>query len=236
VAVFRRAIELDPERADSHCNLRKHIVEFRRLPRRWPVFAGHWRYGLIMPWPIWAWSGAAHAGSCREAEASCQSVLAIDPASAAAISLLGELRADHGQFSEAEELFKRAIAIDPAFAFGVFQHRDQSKNDSHDTAWLEGTEALLAMSLPLRHEMSLRYALGKYFDDVKQYDQAFSSYRQANELTKRYGSRYDRSGLTERVDRTIKSFDAEQIRRYQSRGNASDRPVFIVACQGQEPH
>jgi hypothetical protein len=84
------------------------------------------------------------------------------------------------------------------------------------------------MSLPLRHEMSLRYALGKYFDDVKQYDQAFSSYRQANELTKRYGSRYDRSGLTERVDRTIKSFDAEQIRRYQSRGNASDRPVFIV--------
>jgi tetratricopeptide (TPR) repeat protein len=167
-------------------------------------------------------------GHAADAEASCQAVLAIEPASAAALSLLGELHADHGQFSEAEELFKKAIAVDPDFAFAYFSIATNRKMTREDRAWLKGTEALLARSLPLRHEISLRYALGKYFDDVKQYDEAFGSYRQANELTRRYGSRYDRAGLAERVDRVIKDFDAAQIRQFQSGGNPSERPVFIV--------
>jgi hypothetical protein len=48
----------------------------------------------------------------------------------------------------------------------------------------DGAEALLARRLPLGHEIRLRFALGKYFDDVGQYDDAFSHFRQANELTK----------------------------------------------------
>ena len=229
VAVFRRAIELDPARADSHCNLGNVLFEFRRFAE---AVASFRRALALQPDNALAHLGLGAAlrmqGDAAGAEASCQAVLAIDAASAAAISLLGELRADHGQFSEAEELFKRAIAIDPVFAFAYFSIATNRKMTRNDTAWLQGTEALLAKPLPLRHEISLRYALGKYFDDVKQFDEAFASYRQANELTKRYGSRYDRSGLTERVDRIIKGFDAERIRRYQSRGNASERPVFIV--------
>ena len=67
---------------------------------------------------------------------------------------------------------------------------------SDDTAWLQGVQGLLAKPLPLGHEISLRYALGKYFDDVGQYDEAFSNYRQANELSKRYGASYNRAKLT----------------------------------------
>jgi tetratricopeptide (TPR) repeat protein len=229
VAVFRRAIELDPARAESHCNLGNVLFEFRRFAEAVASF----RRALALQ-PDYALGhlglGAAlrMQGHAADAEASCQAVLAIDPASAAALSLLGELRADRGQFSEAEELFQRAIAIDPDFAFAYFSIATNRKMTRDDTAWLKGTEALLAKRLPLRHEISLRYALGKYFDDVKQFDAAFASYRQANELTRRYGSRYDRAGLTERVDRIIKSFDAAQIRQCQSRGNASERPVFIV--------
>jgi tetratricopeptide (TPR) repeat protein len=99
---------------------------------------------------------------------------------------------------------------------------------SDDSAWLEGTEALLATRLPLGQEISLRYALGKYFDDLKRYEEAFSNYRQANELTKRYGVGYDRAGQTERVDRVIGAFEAASIRQYQSRGDVSERPVFVV--------
>ena len=229
VAVFRGAIELDPARAESHCNLGNVLFEFRRFAE---AVASFRRALALEPEYALAHLGLAAAlrmqGHAADAEASSQAVLAIEPASAAAISLLGELRADRGQFSEAEELFKRALAIDPGFAFAYFSIATNRKMTRDDDAWLRGTEALLAKPLPLRHEISLRYALGKYFDDLKQFDEAFSSYRQANELTRRYGSSYDRVGLSQRIDRIIKGFDAAQIRQLQSRGSASERPVFIV--------
>src|SRR5258707_11870411 len=103
---------------------------------------------------------------------------------------------------------------------------------SEDTAWLEGAEALLAKRRPLGHEIGLRYALGKYFDDVGQYDEAFNHYRQANELTKRYGTKYDGAKLEQRVDRIIGSFDAAFMRPDQARGLASALPVFIVVMPG----
>src|SRR5260370_581437 len=97
-----------------------------------------------------------------------------------------------------------------------------------DAAWLQAVETLLAKAPPLRHEISLRYALGKYFDDVGQYDEAFSNYRRANELTKRFGSSYDRAKLTQRVDRIISAFDAAFVSQCQDGASASELPVFII--------
>jgi len=229
VSLFRHAIELDPRRAESHCNLGNVLFEFRRID---DAAASYRRALALEPRNALAHVGLGAAlrmqGRAAEAELSCRAALDIDPNSVAALSLLGELRADRGQFSEAEELFQRAIAIDPGFPFAFFSIATHRKMTSDDTAWLKGTEALLEEPLPLRHEISLRYALGKYFDDIKQYDVAFSHYRQANELTKRYGIQYDREGLTERVERVIDSFDAASIRQCQSRGHSSERPIFIV--------
>ena len=202
VAVFRRAIELDPvARATGGTTSGNVLFEFGPLFRGGGKFSPSTGAATQLPCLATAGPGSGFFRTpCRScaagAQVSCQAVLAIDAASAAAISLLGELRADHGQFTEAEELFKRAIAIDPVFAFAYFSIATNRKMTREDTAWLQGTKALLAKPLPLRHEISLRYALGKYFDDVKQFDEAFASYRQANELTKRYGSRYHRSGLS----------------------------------------
>jgi hypothetical protein len=87
---------------------------------------------------------------------------------------------------------------------------------------------LLAKRLPLGNQISLHYALGKYFDDVRQYDAAFSQYRQANELTKRYGVEYNRAKLTRRIDKIISSFDATFVRACHEGVSASEVPVFIV--------
>jgi tetratricopeptide (TPR) repeat protein len=228
-SLFARAIELDPRRAESHCNLGNVLVELRRIDEA----AGSYAHALALK-PDYALAhlslGAAlrQQGRAADAEASCQAALAIEPNSVAALSVLGELRADRGQFAEAEELFQRAIAIDPGFPFSFFSIATHRKMTTQDTAWLQGTEALLAKPLPLRHEISLRYALGKYFDDVKEYDEAFGNYRQANELTKRYEVTYDRTKLTERVDAIISRFDAASMRQWQSLGHSSERPVFIV--------
>jgi tetratricopeptide (TPR) repeat protein len=229
VSLFARAIELDPKRAETHVNLGNLLFEFRRVEDA----AVNYRRALqLEPRDPMAHAGLGAAlrmqGEAADAEASCDAALTIDPNCVAALSLQGELRADRGQFAEATALFQRVVDIDPGYPFAFYSVATNRKMTSDDTAWLRGTEALLAKPLPLRHEISLRYALGKYFDDLKEYDRAFSNYRQANELTRRYGAHYDRAGVTERVERVINGFDAASIRRYQSFGNPSERPVLIV--------
>jgi len=228
-ALLARAIQLDPARAESHCNLGSLLFEFRRVDE---AAASYRRALALEPRNVAALAGLGAAlrmqGLAAEAEASCRAALEIDPRSVSALSLLGELRADRGQFAEADELFRRTIDLDPGFPFAYYSIAANRRMTAADAAWLAGTDALLARNLPLRHEISLRYARGKYFDDLKQYEEAFASYRQANELVKRYGVEYDRRGLARRVDRVIERFDADAMRRPRAAGHDSERPVFIV--------
>jgi tetratricopeptide (TPR) repeat protein len=229
VALFRRAIELDPGRAESHCNLGTVLFELRRVDQA----TASYRQALVLQ-PDYAPAHLSLGLALRQqrrpadAESACRAALDIDPNYVEALSFLGELLADRGRFAEAEELFQRAITINPDFSSGYASIATHRKMTSADTAWLKGAEALLEKRRPLGHEIGLRYALGKYFDDVRQYDEAFNHYRQANELTRRYGSKYDGTKLEQRVDRIIRKFDATFMRPNQDQGSASELPVFIV--------
>ncbi len=206
-SLYARAVEFDPERAESHYNLANALFELRRINE---AAASYARALELQPRYAPAHLSLAVARRAQrrhtDAEASCQAALSIDPNYVEALSLLGELRADRGKFSEAEKLFQRAIEINPDFSSAFANIATYRKMTREDTDWLKGAEALLAKRLPLEHEISLRYALGKYFDDVGQYDDAFEHYRQANELTKRQGSGYDRTKLTQRVHEIIRHF------------------------------
>ena len=227
-SVYRQAVQLDESRADSHCNLGYALLELRRVADA----AASFRSALaLQPDDVPAHLGLAAVlrvqGLAAEAEASCQAALAAAPQSSAALSLLGELYADRGRFAEAQELFARAIANDANYvpAYGsVAAHRRMRREDH---AWLEGIQRLLATPLPLAEEIHLRYALGKYFDDVGEWDQAFGSYRAANELTKRY-ARYEGERFAGLVDRIMSVCDAAFVRDPHPGAGDSERPVFII--------
>jgi tetratricopeptide (TPR) repeat protein len=229
MAAYAQAVNLDPARADSHCNLGNMLFEFQRIADAAACYAralalnpdhkgAHLSLGLTL---------RMH-GRTADAEASCRAALAIDPRYAEALTLLGELRTDQGQFSEAQTLFQRAIAVDPDFPSAFYNIAMHRKMTTDDRGWLSKTKSLAASPLPLRHVISLRYALGKYFDDVNHYDQAFENYQCANEMTKRGGPKYDDAALTSHVDSIIKDFDANTIRGGAANGNPSQLPVFIV--------
>jgi tetratricopeptide (TPR) repeat protein len=227
--LYHQAIDLDPQRADSHYDLGNALFELRQLEEA----AANFRRALALradyPQALLGLTAVLRVqGRPSEAEASCRRALSLEPNRVEALTVLAELRADRGQFGEAQQLFERAVVLDPSSPVaycGIAAHRRMT---SADTAWLQGVQGLLAKPLPLGHEISLRYALGKYFDDVGQYDEAFGNYRQANELSKRYGARYNRAKLTERIGRMIAGVDAAFLRQCHRLASASELPVFII--------
>jgi tetratricopeptide (TPR) repeat protein len=228
-AAHAHAISLDPSRPESHCNLGNVLIEMRRFEEA----VGSFGHALALK-PDFA---AAHLslaaalrqlGRAAQAEASCRAALAIEPNSAAALSVLAELHADRGRFQQAEELLERAISLDPGFPFPYFSIASHRKMSVDDTRWLEGTTALFSKPLTLRHQISLRYALGKYFDDIEQYDAAFAEYRQANELTQQYGVKYDPAAVVGRNEAIMSRFTPAAFTDWQPHGDGASRPVFIV--------
>jgi len=166
-------------------------------------------------------------GRIAEAEESCRKALGLAADSSEALALLGEIQADRGRLDDAEQLFRRAIAIAPdqpeAWA-GLARYRKMRP----DAAWLAAVQRLLGKSPGVGQEINLRYALGKYFDDVQDFDNAFASYRLANELKKRSAPKYDGARLAGASIESSRCTMQDWLRRARPQGNESRRPVFIV--------
>ncbi|MBV8664944.1 MAG: sulfotransferase [Burkholderiaceae bacterium] len=229
VASCRRALLINPNFAVAHNNLGNALRDLRQLDaaeascRRAleidPNLAvAHHGLGVVL----------RNQGRSLEAEASCRRALEIDPDLHGAITFMAELQADQGRFTEAEALFRRAIVLKPdspeAWA-GFVGVRKMSKTE---IGWLQAAQRLADSALPPRAEARLRFAIGKFYDDIQEYDNAFAHYQRANELGKLYGTPYDRRQQSFAVDVLSRVYNRDWIRREQVYANPSARPVFIV--------
>jgi tetratricopeptide (TPR) repeat protein len=230
---FGQALSLKANYAAAHSNLGNVLLDLQRLEEA----AASYRRALALK-PDDAESLTSLSAVLRlqgrgeEAESHCRQALEAQPDSASAATLLGEILADQGQFAEANELFRRAIAIAPDLAPAWASIPRYRKMDTGDQPWLAGAQQLADQPQPLRHQISLRYAIGEYFDDMQNYEQAFINYRTANDLTKRYGAVYDREQLARRIDQIRSAFDQKWLRRMHPWSNPSERPLFIVGMPG----
>jgi len=229
VSLHRTALGLDPQSADGHCQLGIALSELGRVAEATASF----RRALELR-PDYARAHLGLATALRlqwraaEAEASARAVLAVHPDDVAALHLLGDLHVDRGDFAQAQELFQRARTLDADYApvlCSIAAHRRMTADDS---AWLQAAEAVLAKPLPLAHEIGLRYALGKYHDDQRRYDEAFAEYRRANELSRRHEPAYDGTKLAQLIDDIIAHCDGEFVHRSRAGASAADLPVFVI--------
>jgi len=235
-ASCRRALELKPDLPEAHNALgiasMKQANALRSIGHLDAAVEAYRRVLQLQPDLVAAHTALGTALRLQqrtvECEASCTSALDLDPNCVAALAVLAELRADAGRFADAEELYQRAISIDPESAeawAGLARLRPMTDADA---AWLGAAQDLAGRGLPPQRELRLRYAIGKYFDDIKDFDDAFRNYRRANELAKQCGPGHDRTQLTRAVDLIIRSHDQRWLARERSAANPSTRPVFIV--------
>jgi tetratricopeptide (TPR) repeat protein len=230
---YRRALKINPAFAEAHNNLgnafrslenlKEAVASYDRALRINPRFAeAHCNRGIAL----------RLQGHTALAQSSCRKALEIDGRSAAAIIGLAESSADIGDFLEAEALFKRAISVEsesPEAWAGLVRLRKMTKADA---PWLAQAQRIADKGLVPRQKIVLHYAIGKYFEDVGNFDQAFAHFRHANDMTKLLRTSHDRQGLTRTVDFITRTYDAKWLS--ESRLGTIDSalqpagPVFIV--------
>lgn len=229
VACYRSVIESSPGFASAHRNLGNALRNLGQIE----AAEGCFRRALALDCnDAEAYSSLAVVlrlqNRLADAEAHCRKALEINPNSHEALSLVAELQADRGEFAAAEALFRRAISVRPNHAHALAGIANLRKMSRSDAAWAREAQSMADQALPPRQEIQLRYALGKYFDDVGDYGQAFNHYHRANELTKRCRPGYDASSCTRQLDAIAQRYPASGTREMQAHGEASPRPVFIV--------
>ena len=163
-----------------------------------------------------------------DAERAYLRALELDPDNTAATMGLGHLLLEAGKKDEAEQQFRHALAnsdddIGPRTA--LTQVRKAQAEDDNIKALLEMREKLATLS-PTR-ATSLHFALGKIFEDLKDYDQAFHHFDQGCQL-KNQRIPYSADNHSEATSNICKVFSQEFIDSLRGAGADSDLPIFVL--------
>jgi tetratricopeptide (TPR) repeat protein len=226
----RRAIKCRPDFAEAHCtlgivlrargeNAESEIWLRRALKLKPNYLEARIHHGVSL----------LALGRLREASARFAKVLKSNPRHADAFFLTGQIALLEGRFDEAEGHFNHALEINPKMPNALAALAQTRKMTSSDAGWLTRAQQIAEEGgiAPLE-EAALRFSMGKYCDDVKDFGQAFANFKRGNELVKSGAEAYDRVERTSFVDDMIHIYTRAAIATVQAGVSASDVPVFVV--------
>lgn len=164
----------------------------------------------------------------EDAKEYFERALRLKPTEAGALCGLGRLAGIEGRFGDAEKLYRTALETEPLKVAAWASIPELRRMNPADTDWLDGVERTLASGVQPLEEAKLRFAMGKYFDDLGKFSRAFEQFRRANELSKQVAVPYDRAARTEFVNDMIRVYTRERVARAALGANESQKPVFVV--------
>ncbi len=227
VACHRKALSIQPNNAATHNNLgialqalyqfADAVACYRRAIALRPDFADAYSH---------LGSALKEQGLWDEALASFRKALELDPNAPTTHANLGMVWLDQGRFEDATAAFETALRLggDPSSAYhGLSIVRKFTEADRPLIAQMEA--ALTDPALKPASRLLIHFALGKAFDDLKDYESAIRHFDEGNRL-EREKSRFDRAGFTALVDWVIAAFPNDAPA--SPAASASELPIFIV--------
>ena len=228
-AMYRRALALEPGNALAWLNLgnllwtrerngeaEEAFREAARLAPRNPHV--HHNFGDFL----------VYQGRMQESEAAYRRALELEPEYAEVYADLGCVLGYQGRSDEAEEAFRRALALDPTLAKVYWYLCSNRKYRSADNEDVSGILALLGSAdLEESDAMQLHFALGKIYDDCKEYDKAISHYQYANRIGHKKTA-FNPRRFADLVSQIIEVYTPEFFAERRGFGMTSEFPVFIV--------
>ena len=133
-----------------------------------------------------------------------------------------------GRFSEAEALFRRALEYKPGMANALAALVTLKKMTPADSDWLRAAKELVGGGVSTLEEADLRFSIGKYHDDLGEFDEAFRSFEAANEVLKGIAVSYDRKGRDAFIDDMVHAYSKDAIAAVGEGASSSVKPVFVV--------
>ncbi|HET8729688.1 MAG TPA: sulfotransferase [Moraxellaceae bacterium] len=157
-----------------------------------------------------------------------EKALSLNPELVSAWLGKGHLLMELGKMDDAEACFQKALALDPtniAPRLSLTQVR-KTREDDENFAILQQSATDID-GLPATKAISLHFALGKAYEDVKKYDQAFPHFLAGCKLKRQ---RIDYSAENNRLiaENIRKVFTPERIESLRGAGCDSRTPIFVL--------
>lgn len=168
------------------------------------------------------------AGRIEQALDAYRRIVRRWPRNVPARYLLGNLLKAQGRFDEARSLYRQVIEERPDYTQAHFTlagiHRYRDRADPHVATMLS---LLQSGALPDERRVHLAFALGKAFDDLQDYREAFRHFELGNRL-RRETFHYEIESDAELIGNIIATFNRDAIDRLRVAAQGSGRPIFIV--------
>src|SRR5258706_6741423 len=209
---FREAIAIKPNLSDPHANLGVLLrqqsylsdseASLRRALKLRPTdLDARINLGLTL----------VLLGRLRDARACFAKVLKTTPRNVLALFGMGQIAALEGQFGEAETTFKRIIELNPKMTNAWAALPLTRKMTKADGESLKGAQDIATSKIHPLEEANLRFAMGKYCDDVNDFADAFKNFKRGNELLKTAAEDYDRKERSHLIGELIRVYSREAI-------------------------
>lgn len=226
-AAFARALELDPERydaaielADQHCTARRNAEAAILIGKYSDRLANSPRY-LDM-----AGTAYVHIGMPQKAWPLYQQATALQPEVDLFQGNLAACGVYLGKIAEAKAIYTALLQRFPAHQRNHYQlSRLERATDTTHIAQMQ--EALRSTHLPPEKNVFMYYAIGKEFEDLEQWDDAFRFYKKAGDAVAKV-AKYDIREDIGLIDKIEEVCSRDWVARRSAPSPDGKVPIFIV--------
>ena len=228
VESYRRALALKPRFAEAHYNLG---IVHRDLGDLDAAIESHRRAVDLRPDYAEAYNNLGNAlndiGRLDEAEQNYRRAAELKPDYAEAYNNLGNVLASVGRLDEVERYYRRAVELKPNYAEAYRNLFSIRKIEERDSV-IGSVEKLYGeTSASAEDRMHFAFGLGKAYDDLGHYAEAFAYLTEANRL-KRQSFAYDVAQDARFFLRIREVFQESLFKRHAKAGRRDDTPIFII--------
>ena len=164
-------------------------------------------------------------GNMNTAVKHAKKAIHLSPKCANTIGIVGRVYLAGGEIKEAVKYFRKALDVDPANGVAYYDLVSLEKIRDKDNPLLKKMENNLKKGMPSFNRVAMHFALGKAYNDCKQWDKAIQNFDKGNRLIL---TSYDRKQEEKFVKGVKKIFTPAFFTKYKGIGNSSMLPVFVV--------